>query len=145
KLHLQFIAVTAAIFYLTTHSTLNAQIQVDPDGVGASEIIHLTKVGNKMFFYGTNETNTSNLDLFMHDGTTSTFVKHLAQFTQNPAVFTSYIHDGYGKAYFHFSSNGGAMPTGLVVSDGTDAGTMNIFNCRQPEWFANCNGKVFFQ
>ncbi len=139
------VAMSLVLFTFSNNSSVHAQIQVDADGVGAYSIANLTKVGNKMFFYGWNEPNTINFGLFTHDGTTSTFVKYLATSTQNPVVnVTKIIHDGYGKAYFHFNSVSGTMADGLVVSDGTEAGTQHIFTCKNPEWFTNCNGKIFF-
>lgn len=140
-------SVFAVSFVLLTFGNITntrAQIQVEADGVGAYKIYNLAKVGNKLFYYGFNETTPTNLDLYTYDGTTSTMVKHLSTITQQPSIFGKYFHDGYGKAYFHFGSTGTSLADGLEVSDGTEAGTINLIDCAQPDWLVNCNGKVFF-
>jgi ELWxxDGT repeat protein len=120
-----------------------AQYQVEPDGQGCNTTSSLSKFNNKLYYFGKNETNAANYDLFMHNGTTgaaAVSVSTLAASSVSPTSFE--IHEAYGKGFFTLNISGGNNPW---VTDGTAAGTIKLSTTAiGAAWYVNVNNHVLF-
>lgn len=130
-------------------ASVQAQIQVEANGVGGRDIAYLSKVNGKMYYFGVSEINGTDYNLFVHDGTSSTVLKTLCSVFSSPNP--NQVFEANGKGYFYFNNSGSATGNEPYITDGTPSGTILLKdinpgggNSGSGGWFVTSNNKVYF-